>query len=1200
MFLKSLELTGFKSFADHTKLEFGSGMTAVVGPNGCGKSNIFDAICWVLGEQSVKFLRGAKQEDFIFNGTDFRKPQSMAEVSVTFADCEKTLGLEYNEVTVTRRVLRSGEGQFLINKTPCRLKDIQRLFMDTGVGSASYSLMGQGRIDMILSSRPDERREVFEEASGITKYKADRRESLRKLEETENNLLRLVDIGKEKKTRIISLQRQAGKAGRYKKLQDELRSLDLYFSRQRLAQMDANLLSIDHELAQLERQIERVSQEILDEGAKQSDLRKRLDEMQKAEIDANESQTRLAARRDRMSQDVESKKRRLDELSDFQKTHKAELEHAEQALLQERTALQKLEAALVSAQPDLDAANMALASASARKKEHENAIEQAHAARETLNNEIMALENALAKLDNDLQRLDANEREFIKNRARLEAEQSNLQRVFGECEKRVAKMTDTLNELRTRRLETENTLAEQTGLDAKTRETIATLEQERSKATAAMADTRGAIRTLAASLASKQAYSDGAKLTLDPSNPLGAPVGAVMGALADKIQCSHEYRPALESALRAWLDAALVKNWSSLTDLLQLLQQKQAGDARLLCVEAGSLPLPQPPECPEGALRLLDHIVCEPEFRAIFERLLSPVLLVETIPNRPPPLGAVFVTRSGIMVTSQGADYRDPAAQRSDTPLSLRQNLSDAEAKAVAQEAAIHEIDSKIALAVEQRKQIEQSMVEAKSKTDEARLALAMKEGENFALSKDLEQARDRLSTVTWELHNLNKQHNSAEERAAIQAEATSLRNQRAELKQQVLKAAERVQELDRGRPKAYEALAEAQTRVNTCSVNLAHLNGRLAPLRTALANWEHQREDRTARLASQQTESEAIARDIEALQQEIPNIEADIASAAACYDEARRLHSRENENFAAIEISLQNKRTEQQGCWDRKSTRSAECATLREKRQNLVDRITAEYRIAPDALAQEPDPQWDAPPDHETLEAMIAERRARLDAIGPVNLVAIEECQQLEEEYAFLSRQMDDLAKSKQQIMDVIRKINQTTSEMFAKTFEQINANFQTMFQQLFGGGAARLMLVDEEDILECGVEIIASPPGKKLQSISLLSGGERTMTAVALLFAIYMVKPSPFCVLDELDAALDESNIKRFIKILQDFLHQSQFILITHNRQTISAADVLYGVTMEEAKISKIVSMRFNSNNDPAPAASAMNSTSAPHQSA
>ena len=1180
MFLKSLELTGFKSFADHTRLEFGPGMTAVVGPNGCGKSNIFDAICWVLGEQSVKFLRGSKQEDFIFNGTDFRKPQGMAEVSLTFADCEKSLGLDYNEITVTRRVLRSGEGQFFINKTPCRLKDIQRLFMDTGVGTSSYSLMGQGRIDMILSSRPDERREVFEEASGITKYKADRRESLRKLEETENNLLRLVDIGKEKKTRIISLQRQAGKASRYKKLQNELQQLDIYTSLQRLRQMDSELETMDREAVNLNRQIEELAGCLASEETQQAELRERLAEMQKAEAVAREVQSDLAARRDRLMQEQESKNRRLDELRDLKAAHQAELGHAAQALDQERTTLQNLEKSLSTAQPDLAAAEQALAAAVASKKEHEDAIAQAHSAREALNQETLSLENALAKQENDLQRLDSDERELIKTRARLEAEHSNLQRVFEECGKRVQLMAATLDGLRADRATAEDALAALVRQDSEAAEARRHLERERSEAAAALADTRGAIRALAASLEAKQPFSEGAKLVLDPANPLDLPQGSVVGAFADKLQCPPEYRVALDAALKTWLDAALVLDWSSAMALVRCLQTSGAGDARLLCVESKDAQQ-SVPKCPEGATRLFDHVGCDQEIRPLLERLLGHVFVMDELPAQPPAAGALVVTRTGITASSHGAvDFCDPAAPRRDSPFSQRQNLLDAEQQASEREEAIRGIDARIAEAAAQRNELDHHMAETRAKTDETRMALAMKEGENLALTKDFEQARDRLATVAWELHNLNEQRNSADQRAAILAESDALRTRRNELKQQSAEAASRIQELDRNRSMVYEAVSEAQTRANTHRVSLDHVSGRIEPLKASIANWERQQEDRAARIAAQQAESEVLMRDIEAARNDIPLLEADIAAAALSHDEARRVYGRENAALAALEKTLHSKRDLQQNLWNKKSTSAAGRAVLREKRQNLLERVTSEHRIAPDALALEPEPEWDAPPDPETLDAMIAERRARLEAMGPVNLVAIEEYQQLEEEYAFLSRQMDDLAKSKQQLMDVIRRINQTTSEMFSKTFEQINANFQSVFHQLFGGGTARLMLVDDEDILECGIEIIASPPGKKLQAISLLSGGERTMTAVALLFAIYMVKPSPFCVLDELDASLDESNIKRFIKILQGFLHQSQFVVITHNRQTISAASVLYGVTMEEAKVSKIVSMRFNQN--------------------
>ena len=826
MYLKQLDIVGFKSFADKTRLTFDPGLIAIVGPNGCGKSNVSDAIRWVLGEQRPTALRCSKLVDVVFNGTDTRKPLGLAEVSITFADCEKELGTEYHEVTITRRVYRDGSGEYMINKQACRLKDIQHLFMGTGIGTSSYSVMAQGQIDAILSSKPEDRRAVFEEAAGITKFKADRKEALRKIDQTEQNLLREADVLREMKRQIASLQRQVGKAQRYKELRDELRGLDIYVSKNRIRDFE----------------------QVLEQNAANRQ------EIEKAIAEATDVVVAAEAEQQRLHQEIHSLEERLQSLATSQ-------------------------------------------------AEAEGAYRRA--------NEVIGV---------NAQRI-AEYRQFAERDGReIEGTRRQLEEIGMQVE---------------------------------------SLEQKSTLLSDSLAAARDAMASAETEFAKLQSAIDAKR----------AEVAAKRREVADTTRTGSLVN-----------DSEVLRNgsveiWKSGTSVTTMMKRED-----LMAVVAAA----------EDELREMElrHI---PESQALTERRIAASQMEQELS---------FV-----------GQQKESAARRR---LELERSIEGREAGISGYEESIRRLTE-----------------------------------ESGELLESLDELKSRAADLTFSMEGE--------------------RSRRAEMM-------ERISVADRS-----------------------------------------------------------------------------VAEKRAGLDQARDFRGK-------LEVQ------------------AAE-ATMR--RQNVYEHLQDEYGLFADAVMREPDPEWKngVVPPMDELEQRVAKLQSDIAALGPVNMVAIDECRELEERYAREKAQEADLIAAKAQILDLINNLNTTSGEMFRTTFEQANRNFQTMFNKLFGGGEARLVLLENaEDPLECGIDIIARPPGKRPQSVTLLSGGERTMTAVALLFSIFMIKPAPFCMLDELDAALDDANIGRFVEQLKEFLVQSQFLIITHNQHTIAGSDLVYGVSQQEKGVSRIISMRLS----------------------
>ena len=1237
MYLKNLTMLGFKSFADKTSLNFQPGVTAIVGPNGCGKSNVSDAVRWVLGEQSAKALRGGEMADVIFNGTDTRKALGLAEVSLTIGNVDeehlKAAGVElnYNEVTVTRRVFKDGGSEYFINKTPCRLRDIQQLFMGTGVGRTSYSIMAQGNITQILSSKPEDRRMVFEEAAGITKFKTQKRESLRKLEATDQNMVRIEDLIREVKRQIGSLQRQAGKARRYKALAMELQHLETQLARHQFDVLQTEITERTEAGDKLRCEIEELSETVLRSEDEILQLRQQLSELEHQISAAQQHGMELKAQADRHESRIHFSEERIRELENQNSRALTEIAQAEErrqaaeselAIVTERLAASQ--AALEQQRVLLNERKEALAQVDAELAQAQETLRRAQseafAAMQQLSrgrNEINALDlqkqgntirleklsSEKIQLEEERTRLECRLSEFALN---VEAEKLDVITRRGTVEERQARLRAIQQELNSAGQQLDDLMRQQAGIRAR----FNTLEQ--------LED-------------SHEGFSAGAVAALKQSQ-------AVLGSLADRLRVPDRYVVAIENALGHNLQLVLTEKPAAAQEILADLTTSKKGRASIAALDINcpdSLQLtfegdmapadsdgqPLNPGFPGAgeadAVRALAIIESDPAVENLLKGLLGRTFIVPDLVSATAQIqnghaGCDFVTVNGDLLTRHGVytgGYLNGHGNgRSPSSILGRKNLiAELQAQLAQLQEQINEASRCRGALQSEQTELQAGLQEAQSELRTKEVAIATHEGEFRALQNSQRVLEQKIDTVVYEVQTLAAQEREGEQkRAGIAAQVGEFEVREQAAQAQVQQLTQQLEHLRAERETANAALTEAKVTLAGEEQLCVSFGRQVAPLEQRVRELIHLREQRRNEIAAfierkGQCESEIAEsrQQMDRLQHEREQVNAGVA-------ELVQRREAQDADIAGREESLREQRQRLSQAQQQRGGIEVELAQKNMAVQNLRERIQQKYQLNLDDIRSECITITDASEGQPKVETLTPEEMAergvatdwsqvtaqvgslqkRLEEMGPVNLVAIEEYEETEQRYTHLSTQHEDLVKAKAELLDVINRINNQTREMFTETFNKIRENFQSMFTEIFGGGKADLRLTDEGDVLESGIEIVARPPGKQLQSISLLSGGEQTMTAVSLLFSIYQVKPSPFCVLDELDAPLDDSNIGRFIKVLQRFLAHSQFLIITHSKKTIGMADVLYGVTMQERGVSRIVSVKFHKTDDMTPA--------------
>ncbi|MEO5721347.1 MAG: chromosome segregation protein SMC, partial [Chthoniobacterales bacterium] len=1195
---------GFKSFADKTLFNFSEGVTAVVGPNGCGKSNVLDAVRWVLGEQSAKALRGDEMADVIFSGTDSRKPVGFAEVSLTFSDCSQELGVDWHEVRVTRRVYRDGNSEYLINKSVCRLKDIQSLFADTGVGRSAYSIMEQGKIDLILSSRPEDRRTVFEEAAGITKYKGQKKEALRKLEATEANLLRIGDIIKEVKRQIGSLQRQAGKARRYQTLMADLQVLDTHHSRGKLEQLETELTQCREAIARFEgseratlAQIETSENDLADKRATLDAIDSRISE---ARGEVQRLQSEMSTHRSR----IEFNRQRAEEIAELIARYRADIATAEAKRTEQATQIEEADALIKKTNALLESKQQELAELAARFA----ALRKERTERE---GELQNLQLSLSKSENHTAALHD---ELAGTKTRRETTHSRIAELASE----INAATSARDEARTAvgHAQAQSDAEQQTveslfqalraaELLVRTRQQeFADAEKEAFRHERTVAEKQSRLEILQQLNEEGEGLAQGSQAVLKGLDDPGRIRPALAGALVSGLDVDRDFVPALEAAFGRNMHAVVLQDVGLASEILRHVAGHNLGQAALALPELTAVGSDDHlVDLPADALAwAIDKVTAPDSLAPLVRRLLRGVAIVPDLPTalrlkKENPV-LQFATVTGEFISTAGVVFGGTVQSQTESLLGRRLLIGETAAE-------LARLESEASAFNESREQLRTLVAAVATELEEARqrhqtahVSQSSSAAQIALLTHELRAAEEKLRQVQNERATLEQQSTLADERIAqLESEFAALTQSVNDAQTRKSAAVNASEQARLHEEETAELLQSLRLAVATEQQRHENLLGQRQPMAARAAELEELIDARRAdianyerRLESQTVESEAAEA---TLQTQTAQLEAAEGKVAAIADE-RAGHLAAVNNFEAELRAVRNSLNQ---LHDKRGQEQVRETQLQMRAEGLLENVTRRYEVDLREFTADPyafqktlrvqlkrsnDSQSDGAPaevDAAQIESIIAELTRQLDNMGPVNLDAVHEYDELEERHTFLETQNNDLTASRKELLDVIAKINATTQTLFAETFAQVRINFREMFAELFGGGRADLSLVDENDPLNCGIDIMAKPPGKQLQTVSLLSGGERTMTAVALLFAIYMVRPSPFCILDEMDAPLDESNINRFIKMLDRFVSQSQFIIITHNKRTIAKADVLYGVTMEERGVSKLVGMKMAS---------------------
>ncbi len=1180
MYFKKLQIVGFKSFADKTEFLFEPGVTAIVGPNGCGKSNLSDAIKWVLGEQSAKELRGSRMEDVIFNGAGSRPPIGMAEVSLTLSNESKFLPVDYSEVTITRRLFRSGDSEYLLNGAPVRLRDITELLLGTGIGTSAYSVIEQGRIDQVLSARPEDRREIFEEASGISKFKAQKREACRKLEQTEENLLRLVDILTEVKRQLAAVDRQAQRAERYRTQWDQLREQEVRLAKRQdwLLRAEEGALAArrqaltDDEAALLDRreasnrslEVLRQEREMIETAYQAAEVEvssivgrreQMADQRRWSEERVAESQARCTAVEHELAE-LEQRIRSHDERLRQCAAERGQLvgdEQRQRTVVDERRVeMEQIAGVIREAEDHLRAAKMEAFEAKNRQAKCRNTLTDVVVATQTLQARLRRLELERG----DVQR----EREVAHEAMRCSAEElEQLKASLQEVERRRATLATQADAAEQERGELERRFAERTQERQTLQARLETLEDLRRR---------------------HEGLSQGARHLLEAGLP------GVCGAVAELCEVRGDAERAVERALGDRLHAVVVETDAVALDALRYLGERGLGTATVISLERlqrvvsgwGDEVVPA-----GGHVRRLRDVVTVPDrYRAVLRWLLADTFVVEQMAQAVELCGSLLAAQPGSAVLTPRGELVDlgslsgGSVEAPDETMVLGRDrrIRDLAAQLDRVAESCGEIEAELAAAAERR----QALLVERSHLDEVRHMTEVKRAEltsrhDGVLAQE-RQFVDELSTLAAELQELAADQTELQQRqTTLEAELAVVAQQETDQHQAIAQAQTLIEAQQQRRETVRVELAQLEAASMALADQLAQLAKTENVLQESLTTDRQRVEQEGVQIEAERLKQHRLSEDLARLEREMGLLQQQQVVAETQRSEVEQRRAEHAQRFDQAQALL--RQVSEQVDEIREIRHHAEVlqSTLDARRQQVVERIRLTYQLELE--------QADAQPtaDGEVVEvaASVERLRAKLTSMGPVNLVAIEERQTLQERLSFLTTQHDDLERSKADLHRAITEINKTTRTLFRETFDRIAAEFQRYYQMLFGGGEARLVLVNQDDVLESGIDVVVSPPGKRLQQLTLLSGGEKAMTAIALLFAIFRVKPSPFCILDEIDAALDEANVARFSRVLEEFVQGSQFIIVTHNKKTIGSADVLYGITMAERGVSRAVSVRM-----------------------
>lgn len=1190
--LKALELTGFKSFADKTRFEFPEGITVVVGPNGSGKSNIVDGIKWVLGEQSAKSLRGKDMADVIFkgNGSGGRKPLNTAEATLVFDNSNNLMPVDAAEVHITRRVYRSGEGEYLINGKPCRLKDIRDLCRGTGVGVDAYSLIEQGKVDKLLQASPKDRRAIFEEAAGISRFKAKKVEAQRRLERVEQNLLRLSDIVEEVESRLRSVKAQASKAERYREYSERLQLLRTQIGHADWYRLSQKLQGVEAQRGLLVQEIQALTAELNTVDVRVRDAERAVDaaaeELRQHEADLAANREQIAAR----EATIVNQRRRQEDFADEAKRHAEQLRGMTGRAGDLTQRLRQVSDELGQAEGEVAEARARLGGYEQQVSELASQIDGARRDNETRRTEYVERMRAAAALGNQVSSLQSQS-----SSAQTTAERAGrkLQEVRQQAITHSAQLEQSrVDEARL----TEESNAKAAALEAteidlgESRRVLARRQQESAILQGKYTGANQRAKMLEELERQQAGLSSGVQqLLAEARQAAGEDRRELHGMVADLIEAGVEIAPLIDAALG---DAAqhIVVSGDRLIRRIESGELEPTG--RVGIIRLDNLPAAAAPRSAlglisrgdlqgrPGVIGRADRLVrCPAEYQAVIQHLLGETWLVDNLSDalalgRASGRGLRFVTTRRQLVEADGTLIVGPP-QTGTGIVSRRSELRALQLETVDLQHRINEFLAETARIQEniERQELQRQL------TAEANKRLAAALSDQRVRTRTLQDRYDQLeqqqSGLSAELEAAQSKHQSAHRRLEeLRQELAAVEATVAELDRQIQHGDERVQVLER-------QLRDATREATLAKVELARSEQRLDSQRAQMAQFETDQEERARAIAELRDQLDQASLRGRQAEWEILEVTSQLAilflrkealaGLASTAMQQRRDLSSQRSGLAEAQDKLRRQLRRVEEDQHRLELAAGE---IQHERQTLAQRLLEDYGIDITQLAQDPPPEQQQRSD---IEAEIADLRNRVNRIGAVNLDALEEIDDLQPRYDALSSQYQDLTQAKESLERIIHKINSDSRRLFLETLEAIRVNFQQLYRKAFGGGRADIVLEEGSDVLECGIDILATPPGKPSFNNSLLSGGEKALTAVALLLAIFQFRPSPFCILDEVDAPFDEANIGRFVNVLTEFLQWTKFVVVTHSKKTMTAASTIYGITMQESGISKRVSVRF-----------------------
>ena len=1177
MYLKKIELEGFKSFADKTVLEFMSGITTVIGPNGSGKSNIADAIRWVLGEQSMKSLRGSKTEDVIFAGTQNRRSLGFAEVSIVMDNSDQKLPIEYNEVIVTRRLYRSGESGYFINKTPCRLKDVLELFMDTGIGKDGYSIVGQGKIDEILSNKSEERRHVFEEAAGIVKYRVRKQESEKKMEQSKLNLLRINDIISEIEVNIEPTRIQSEKAKEYLKLRDELKTIEIglfihnideykkkieevvnnedIFNTQLVRENErlSNIQDLKEELKEnldkITEQIEKVQNLSFENERKNVQLKSDIslniekinnnnENMQRLENEIAENKEKIAI----LEEEINTKKGKKEGLNQNKEKFVKELEEKQEKL-------KKLTENMSEKELEMEK----------KKKKFDDNINEKFEISNTISTLIANSENAELRkkvikeeIDNNISELDSSrlsKSEILQKFTEIEGKRS---KILSE----LSKQTDSKNDIENKAKDIKSKINQY--------ETNMRIKDSR-------------LKFLEETEKEKEGYIKSVKELLKECEKNGSLKKGVHGVIANLINVPKEYEVAIEMCLGSIMQNVVTDTEEDAKRLVEHLRKYNLGRASFLPISSVKGKKIDKLKAEKGVIGIAaDLVKFDKKYEQIVCSLLGQTVIVDNMDNailiaKKNSYGFRIVTLEGDVLNSSGSISGGSIQKKTVNILGRSREIEELKKELKELEKTRSDLTKEKEKLEKELEKIQKEISELENQLKDTEIVHATEKQKVVAIEETVEKVEARLEKLKQEEKEIETR---VDENRTNQEQ---LENRKLEIDEENSKLNREILEFNSKNKDTQSIVDELNFDITNLKISVSSfdeselsLEEMLERIKQDIENLEKSSENKENQKQKMSIDNEKLAKLNVELNEKVESLVIDVSNSGSKIDELKKDRIAKNSKLEETEENLTSQMSKIDDLKDQVSKCDVKKSKFEFELEQIVTKMWEEYELTPN------DPgEYKKPQNIVEVQKQVNNLRSSMKELGNVNIDAIEEYKKLKERYDFMNEQRLDLETTMSKLRKMISDMTIIMKEQFAERFKIINKNFSEIFVELFGGGKAELKLTDESNLLESGIEIEVQPPGKKLQNMMLLSGGERAFTAIALLFAILKINPAPLCVLDEIEAALDDVNVYRFAEYLKKFAGDSQFLVITHRKGTMEASNTVYGITMEEKGISKLLSL-------------------------